>query len=103
MQRARQAVATSIDLLGYDLLEGALWMDVRKAQNKDRSFGQAPTRVWSALRKIVPLQADSAAAQSDAMVAASFVHTTDPAIFYTDELPRDGDKTALDAVRCHGP
>ena len=39
VQRARQAVDTTFDLLGFDLLEGSLWMDVRKAQDAKRAFG----------------------------------------------------------------
>lgn len=102
VQHARQAVATTMDLLGYDLLEASVWMDVRKAQNGDRNFGPAPTRAWTALRKIVPLQADpnKTATQSDAMLAASFVHTTDPATFYSNELPRSGPAKTTDASRC---
>jgi histidine ammonia-lyase len=102
VQHARQAVATTMDLLGYDLLEASVWMDVRKAQNGDRNFGPAPTRAWTALRKIIPLQADSnkTATQSDAMLAASFVHTTDPATFYSNELPRSGPAKTTDASRC---
>jgi histidine ammonia-lyase len=102
VQHARRAVATTMDLLGYDLLEASLWMDVRKAQNTDRNFGPAPTRAWTALRKIVPLQADSdrTATQSDAMLAASFVHTTDPETFYPKELPVGGQDKTTDAGRC---
>jgi histidine ammonia-lyase len=104
VQHARQAVATTMDLLGHDLLEASLWMDVRKAQNADRNFGPAPTRAWTALRKIVPLQADphTMPVQSEAMLAASFVHTTDPAIFYSDELPRSGQDKTTGAGRCRG-
>src|ERR1700737_1316101 len=67
VQHARQAVATTMDLLGHDLLEASFWMDVRKAQNPKREFGQAPTAVWSALRKEIPLRPDPgrAAAKSE--------------------------------------
>jgi histidine ammonia-lyase len=55
VQRARQAVATTFDLLSFDLLEGSLWMDVRKAQDATRGFGGPPTAAWAAFRKLVPL------------------------------------------------
>jgi histidine ammonia-lyase len=92
VQRARQAVGTTLDLLAHDLLEASLWLDVRKAQNAHREFGQAPTAAWSALRAKVPLIAYSAgsAAGSDATVAASFVRDTDPGTFYPTALPVRG-------------
>jgi histidine ammonia-lyase len=105
VQRARQAVATTADLLGLDLLSASLWMDVRKAQNPARPFGAAPTAAWNALRKQVPLrtrssqqveQGDSSSPPSDQRLAASFVHQTDPATFYEAKLPgaRGGQSTA---------
>src|SRR5437879_13253510 len=54
--RARQAVATTFDLLGYDLLTAALWMDLRQTQDASRAFGPAPTAARNAFRKLVPLQ-----------------------------------------------
>jgi histidine ammonia-lyase len=89
VQRARQAVGTTMDLLAHDLLEASLWLDVRKAQDPHREFGRAPTAAWSALRSKVPLVAnsDGAAAGSDANIAASFVRNTDPASFYPTALP----------------
>ncbi|HEY3658302.1 MAG TPA: aromatic amino acid ammonia-lyase [Steroidobacteraceae bacterium] len=102
VQHARQAVSITLDLLGHDLLEASFWMDVRQAQNPRRGFGSAPTAVWNALRKEVPLKSDpSRATRSDAMLAASFVHTHDPAAFYSTGLPRGAnDKTAPAADRC---
>src|SRR6202011_2551072 len=47
VQHAGQRVATTMDLLGYDLVEASVWMDVRKAQNIARNFGPAPTRAWT--------------------------------------------------------
>lgn len=106
VQRARQAVGTTMDLLAYDLLEASLWMDVRKAQDPRRRFGQAPTAAWIALRKKAPLIADpdGAASDSDATIAASFVRNTDPASFYPSALPPRGSVgvgPAADA--CHFP
>lgn len=77
-QRARQAVEVTMDLLAFDLLQGALWMDVRKAQKADRTFGAAPTAALAALRRLVPLkhaQGDTEH-RSDATVASEFLRTT---------------------------
>lgn len=84
VQRARAAVATTLDLLGLDLLRASLWLDVRKAQVPKRSFGLAPTAAWIALRKAVPLKADPAheSAESNERRAAAFVKVTPAATFY---------------------
>jgi histidine ammonia-lyase len=89
VQHARQAVDTTMDMLGLDLLEGSLWMDVRKAQTPGRSFGPAATAAWSAFRKEVPLRPgfDSSSTESETMAAATFVHKTDPGQFYSTVLP----------------
>jgi histidine ammonia-lyase len=103
VQHLRQAVATTMDLLGIDLLEASFWMDVRKTQNPQRNFGPAPTAVWTALRNKVPLRPDprSVAHESAEMLAAAFVHATDPALFYSAALPPDGnDRGATAATHC---
>jgi histidine ammonia-lyase len=84
LQRARQAVAATFDLLGFDLLEGTLWMDVRKTQEPKRNFGTAPTAVWTAFRQRVPLQQESAEAgpESSSLAAAQFLKTTAASTFY---------------------
>jgi histidine ammonia-lyase len=106
VQRARQAVDTTMDLLAHDLLEASLWLDVRKAQDPHRNFGQAPTAAWTALRKKVPLVAHSAgtAAGSDATVAAQFVRDTDPGTFHSIALPpRGNDSAPFAAGSCRTP
>jgi histidine ammonia-lyase len=103
VQHVRQAVATTMDLLGLDLLEASFWMDVRKTQNPQRSFGLAPTAVWTALRKQMPLRPvpHSIPSESSDMLAAAFVHATDPAVFYSAALPSDGDGSgSAGAKRC---
>src|ERR1700722_12585077 len=89
VQHVRQAVDTTMDMLGLDLLEGSLWMDVRKAQTPGRSFGPAATAAWSAFRKEVPLRPgfDSSSTESETMAAAAFVHKTEPGGFYSTVLP----------------
>jgi histidine ammonia-lyase len=90
VQRARQAVATTMDLLGHDILQAGFWIDVRRKQAPDRDFGRAPTAAWTALRKVVPLKTAEQrvkAAQSDEVLAAAFVHSTDPETFYPSDPP----------------
>jgi histidine ammonia-lyase len=83
-QRARQAVETTFDLLSFDLLEGSLWMDVRKAQDPKRSFGTAPAAAWTAFRQRVPVRPGTALpdAQSAALTASQFLKTTAASTFY---------------------
>ena len=107
VQRARQAVNTTLDLLGHDILQGAFWMDVRAKQQPSRDFGQAPTAAWRALRKAVPLQTAAQrvkATKADETLAATFVHTTDPQSFYPDSLPPQGHQSIITEglqAHCH--
>jgi len=78
-QRARQAVDTTVDLLAFDLIQGSLWMDVRKAQDSRRAFGAVPTAAWTAYRRVVPL---SAQAQSPPSLTADFLRHTPASNFY---------------------
>jgi histidine ammonia-lyase len=89
LQRARQAVETTFDLLSYDLLEGSLWMDVRKTQDPTRSFGEAPTAVWTAFRQHVPLREDPSVERSQSVpaAAAQFLKTTAASTFYATKEP----------------
>jgi len=92
-QRARQAVATTFDLLGFDMIEGSMWMDVRKAQDPQRSFGIAPTAAWIAFRRRVSLRQDSAdpGAQSISLLAVQFLKTTPASTFYRGDAPPGGE------------
>jgi histidine ammonia-lyase len=82
MQRARQAVSVTMDLLAFDLMEGSLWMDVRAAQDPHRKFGAVPTAVWSAVHQ---LNAADTPAQTVAQNAMQFLHTTPASQFYKGE------------------
>ena len=92
VQHARAAVATTFDLLGFDLIEGALWMDVRNVQNGTRHFGAVPTAAWTAFRKVVPLTPAVAGAgippvmKSVPTLTADFLRATPASTFY-GELP----------------
>jgi histidine ammonia-lyase len=92
--RARQAVSTTFDLLGQDLLTASLWLDVRKAQDPTRKFGDAPTAAWTAFRKVVPTlpTLDGIPSQSRPMAAAAFLRSTPAGNFYTGApMPRSAE------------
>jgi histidine ammonia-lyase len=89
VQRARRAVDVTMDLLAYDLLQGALWMDVRRQQDGGRRFGAVPEAAWAALRARVALapSADGAATQSAWTLTREFMRATPASRFYVTELP----------------
>jgi len=76
--RARQAVDTTFDLLGHDLLNAAFWLDVRKAQDPSREFGAAPTAAWQAVRRQIPLNLGDRkpTRESPPVMVATFIRTT---------------------------
>jgi len=82
--RLQQAVGTTFDLLGHDLLAGAFWMDIRKAQEPSREFGPGSTAAWTAFRKVVPFKPDRSVMpkQSNTAAATAFIKATDPMAFY---------------------
>jgi histidine ammonia-lyase len=92
VQRARQAVATTFDLLGYDLLEGSLWLDARKRQDGHRAFGPAATAAWLAFRRAMPLTRGSADTEKPvSTVIGEFLRATSASAFYPldeSKLPR---------------
>lgn len=89
VQRARQAVSVTTDLLALDLLEASLWLDVRNKQDPSRSFGSAATAAWLAFRKRVPLEEERAnpVTESRQMIAAAFVKATPASTFYPGTSP----------------
>lgn len=103
VQHARAAVATTFDLLALDLLQGSLWMDVRRTQDAKRGFGRVPAAAWAAFREVAPLAPRLGDGDGDAggqplpgvavpavavptvavpAVAAEFLRTTPAARFY---------------------
>jgi histidine ammonia-lyase len=93
--RARQAVSTTFDLLAHDLLTATFWLDVRKAQDPTRNFGDGPTAAWTAFRKIVPVlpAMDEVPSQSRPMTAAGFLKSTPARNFYSggETMPRSAE------------
>src|SRR3984957_833826 len=83
--RVRQAVSTTFDLLAHDLLTATLWLDVRKAQDPSRNFGDGPTAAWTEFRKIMPVLPDLSGtpSQSRPMAAAAFLKKTPAGKFYS--------------------
>jgi histidine ammonia-lyase len=84
LMRMRQALDVSRDILGQDLLNAAFWLDVRKLENPDRTFGPGPTTVWDNFRKIIPFR-DAVAQPSFATredLAVNFLQTNSPASLY---------------------
>ncbi|PTQ12731.1 histidine ammonia-lyase [Sphingomonas oleivorans] len=49
--RAREAVDVATHLLAQDIITASNWMEVRKAQDASRNFGNAPAAASAALRK----------------------------------------------------
>jgi histidine ammonia-lyase len=87
-QRARQAVDTTFELLSFDLIEGSLWLDVRKAQDPARNFGAAATAAWTAFRQHVPLRGGPAEPGVPIPeTAARFLKTTPASTFYRGAPP----------------
>jgi histidine ammonia-lyase len=78
VKRAREALAESWMLVASDLNTGSQWMDVRKAQDASRNFGDAPTAAWVALRK-VGSNAPEILAFIKATPASNFYHGGPPA------------------------
>jgi histidine ammonia-lyase len=93
VQRARQAVAATLDLLGYDLLEGSLWLDARKRQDGQRAFGTAATAAWSAFRRTMPLirSPTDTGSKPVSTLIGDFLRSTPASEFYPldeSKLPR---------------
>ncbi len=78
-----------MDLLALDLAEAALWLDVRKAQDPTRKFGEAPTAAWQALRTVIPLTQDveRPPTESDPALAARFIRENPAANFFRGDRP----------------
>ena len=86
LMRMRQALDVARDMLGQDLLNAAFWMDLRKLENPDRSFGPGPTAVWTLFRKLIPFReaATPASFVTRDDIAVRFLETNSAASFYSD-------------------
>jgi histidine ammonia-lyase len=90
--RGRQVVELTTQLLAYDLLTATYWMDVRKAEDPARSFGKAPTEVWTEFRKVLPWQQDPDSRPDIpfGIIAYDFLKTNSASIFYPADQSRLG-------------
>jgi histidine ammonia-lyase len=82
--RARQAVDLSFHLLAQDLLTASYWMELRKAQDPDRKFGEAPTVALKELRQVIPWRQPAAERQKRPLgvVAYEFMQDNPASKFY---------------------
>jgi histidine ammonia-lyase len=85
VSRARLAVDNTLYLLAEDMLNASYWMNVRNAQDPNRSFGVAPTAAWNAFRQVVPWQqpADQRPPVPSTHLAYSFLVGNPASLFYT--------------------
>jgi histidine ammonia-lyase len=84
-------------LVAIDLLTGAFWTDVRKAQDKTRSFGAAPTAALAALRKVAPLNAAVPGNKSIVQITYDFMKSNPASAFYHDVVPMPPGEATLAA------
>jgi histidine ammonia-lyase len=86
ISRARNVVEDTVDLLAEDLLTGTYWLDLRKAQSTNRTFGESPTAVWNAFRATLPFNGTGAAATDQPIheIAAAFIRANRAENFYKD-------------------
>ena len=98
LMRLKQAMDVSRDILGQDLLNAAFWMDVRKLERPDRTFGAAPTAVWTAFRQVAPFPPDDTAGratESLGNIATQFLQSRPPESFYAAaSIPMPGGDAA---------
>lgn len=89
VERAVKVVRESWKLVANDLLSGARWMDVRKAQDPSRTFGPAPTAAVAALRQVVPLEPRKRSLDPETPTekAIRFIQTTPATNFISDDPP----------------
>jgi len=87
VRRATSAVDTTYHLLALDLISGAFWMDLRKAQDPSRAFGEAPTTAVAALRKVIPLKGDPERTVALGQIGYDFLKATPASTFYRGAIP----------------
>jgi histidine ammonia-lyase len=96
--RARDAVDNTMLLLGQELLTATYWLDIRKAQDETRSFGDAPTAAWASFRKVIPWRLDPAKPldQPPGLIAYGFLKTSPASSFYPSDptMIEGGDRSA---------
>ena len=98
------AIDYMFDLMGQDLLTAAFWMDLRKLQDPDRTFGEAPTAAWQAFRTVVPFRITEETRPQTPIgrIAYRFLRENPASNFYRGGPPIPGDTgyipVALDVI-----
>lgn len=86
LMRLKQAMDVSRDILSQDLLTAAFWMDIRKLEKPERSFGPAPNAVWTSYREVLPFRVNPGARGSEdsaEKVTVRFLKTNTPGRYYS--------------------
>ena len=91
--RARRAVDAAFRILAEEMLSASYWLEVRKAQDPDRRFGEAVASAWAALRAELSWEAGPEARpeQPAGEVVHSFLRET-PAAHFFDRLEAPEEK-----------
>ena len=97
VQRAAKAVDNMNHLVAIDLLTGAFWTDVRKAQDPGRTFGTAPAAALAALRKVAPLNAVVPGGKSIVQLTYDFMKANPASNFYRGVAPMPPGEPTLSA------
>ena len=88
--KARLALDAALRLIGQELLTASFWMDVRRVQNPERTFGAVPQSVHDAFRAIVPWQAapnERPPLPAHAVIAYAFLRGNPPEEFMGADAP----------------
>ena len=88
--KARLALDAALRLIGQELLTASFWMDVRRVQNPERTFGAVPQSVHDAFRTIVPWQAapnERPPLPAHAVIAYAFLRGNPPEEFMGADAP----------------
>jgi histidine ammonia-lyase len=86
LMRLRGAMIISREILSQDLLNAAFWMDIRKLEKPERTFGSAPNAVWTSYRQVVPFRGNSdnsAREESVDDATLHFLEANAPGRFYS--------------------
>jgi histidine ammonia-lyase len=92
--RARLAVDNALRLVAEEMLSASYWMEIRKAQKADRSFGVAPAAALAALRTVVPWQDEEPPELPTAELVHAFMLGTPASTF----MGRDADDPRIRAA-----
>ena len=86
LMRLEHAMNVSRDILAQDLLNAAFWMDIRKLEKPERTFGPGPNAVWTSYREVVPFRDNPSARPPEDSVenlTVRFLKTNAPGRFYS--------------------